>query len=100
MKAKAPEKIYIPITEGQEIAINEWGSIPLSQYEHKRVVENIEYTRTDVFIKESVQWLSDHVNDYIINDKYILSSGKLSRDWLKVKADMFDDYKKYMEGRL
>ena len=48
MKAKAPEKIYIPITEGQEIAINEWGSIPLSQYEHKRVVENIEYTRTDV----------------------------------------------------
>ena len=60
----------------------------------------VEYIRADVFIKESVQWLSDHVNDYIINDKYILPNGELSRDWLKVKADMFDDYKRYMEGRL
>lgn len=92
MKAnEAPEKLYFSATENGTHYYTE--GIPFER-------EYIEYTRTDVFIKESIQWLSDHVNDYIINDKYILPNGELSRDWLKVKADMFDGYKRYMEGKV
>lgn len=80
MKVNAPEKIYIPITEGQEIAINEWGSIPLSQYEHKRVVENIEYTRTDFFIKMACEWLNEHT---VLSEKWII-----------------ENFKKYMEEQV
>ena len=55
-------------------------------------------TITDDFIEKAVDWLSNHVNEYIINDKYILPNGKMSRDWFKVKSDMFEDFKKYMKG--
>ena len=44
-------------------------------------------------IDEVVEWLSDHVNDYIINDK----QNDNSRDWLKVKSDCFADLRKAME---
>ena len=49
-------------------------------------------------IEKACEWLSNHVNDYIVNDKYILPNGKMSRDWLKVKSEMFDDFRKYMKG--
>lgn len=53
---------------------------------------------TNAFIEKAIDWLSNHVNDYIINDKYILPNGKMNRDWFKVKSDMFEDFKKYMKG--
>ena len=93
MKVKAPIKLYVDTDDNLSDSV-------LYGFTKKRKDDDIEYTRTDYFVKESIQWLSDHVNDYIINDKYILPNGELSRDWLKVKADMFDDYKRYMEGRL
>ena len=43
-------------------------------------------------IDKAVEWLSDHVNDYLINDK---SDG--GKDWLKCRADMFDNFRKAME---
>lgn len=93
MKAKAPKKLYVDTDDNLSDSV-------LYGFTKKRKDDDIEYTRTDYFVEESIQWLSDHVNDYIINDKYILPNGELSRDWLKVKADMFDDYKRYMEGKL
>ena len=53
----------------------------------------------DTFIDKACEWLSNHVNDYIINDKYILPNGKMSRDWLKIKSDMFGDFRKYMKEK-
>lgn len=95
MKASAPEKIYIPITEGQEIAINEWGSIPLSQYEHKRVVENIEYTRTDALIEKACDWLRTHSEmDFfeLIPVGNYCGAGNLN------KKKMIEDFRNYMKG--
>jgi len=53
---------------------------------------------TNAFIEKAIDWLSNHVNEYIINDKYILPNGKMNRDWFKVKSDMFEDFKKHMKG--
>lgn len=92
MKMKeAPEKIYLfenPITE-----------TPDDRWLSKRSDENdIEYTHTDSFVEKACEWLRSNVNNYIINDKYILPNGNLSRDWFKIKSDMFDDFKKYLKG--
>ncbi len=48
-------------------------------------------------INKACEWLVEHSNDYLINDKYPLPCGKMSRDWLKVKSEMFDDFRKAME---
>jgi len=89
---EAPKKIYICPSDLAGIDYEEeWLEFPWGD-------NNIEYTRTDAFIEKAWDWLSNHVNDYIINDKYILPNGKMSRDWLKVKSDMFEDFKKYMKG--
>ena len=44
-------------------------------------------------IDKAVEWLIINANDYIINDKE-----DYGRDWLKIKSEMFDDFKKAMEG--
>ena len=46
----------------------------------------------ETMIEKAVEWLINNVNDYIINDKQ--DDG---RDWLKVKSEMFNDFKKAME---
>jgi len=48
-------------------------------------------------INKACEWLVEHSNDYLINDKYPLPCGEMSRDWLKVKSEMFDDFRKAME---
>lgn len=48
-------------------------------------------------LDRACEWLIEHSNDYLINDKYPLACGKMSRDWLKVKSEMFDDFRKAME---
>lgn len=42
-------------------------------------------------IEKAVNWLQDHVNDYLFND------GTPERPWLKCSACMFDAFKKAME---
>lgn len=42
-------------------------------------------------IEKAVNWLQDHVNDYLFDD------GTPERPWLKCKSEMFDDFKKAME---
>lgn len=43
-------------------------------------------------IEKATSWLQEHVNDYLFDD------GTPERSWLKCKSDMFDDFKKAMEG--
>ena len=43
-------------------------------------------------VENACEWLINNVNDYIINDIY------LGGDWYKVKSEMFDDFRKAMEG--
>jgi len=88
---EAPEKIYISF-----IPIKSGGSAYTMV--SKDLPKAVEYTRTDAFIEKAVNWLSEHVNDYVINDKYPLPNGEISRDWLKVKSDMFSDFRKAMKG--
>lgn len=102
MKTDAPEKIYLirnfPRTTSLNTTNDYHGKYLQEWYESREKEADIEYTRTDAFIEKACEWLSNHVNDYIINDKYILPNGKISRDWLKVKFEMFEDFKKYMKG--
>lgn len=42
-------------------------------------------------LEKAVNWLQDHVNDYLFND------GTPERPWLKCSACMFDAFKKTME---
>lgn len=47
----APDKIYVPITEGQEVAVNDWSGLPMAQYDYKKVVDNICYIRKDALVE-------------------------------------------------
>lgn len=48
---KAPDKIYIPITDYELPTTNDWSGLPLSQYEWKPVLENIAYIRKDALLE-------------------------------------------------
>ena len=48
-------------------------------------------------VEKACEWLMNHGNDYIINDRYPLPNGEMSRDWLKIKSEMFGDFKKAMK---
>ena len=50
----------------------------------------------DKFLLDDViDWLVEHGNDYLVNDRYELPNGEMSREWLKIKSDMFDDLRKH-----
>ncbi len=53
--------------------------------------EDIEYIRTDAFIKKACEWLKDNASNYII--EYPFSSNV---DFEENK--MVEDFKKYMKG--
>ena len=57
---KAPDKIYVPITEGQEIAVNDWSGVPLAQYDWKKVVDNICYIRQDALVEYINKYLAEN----------------------------------------
>ena len=61
---EVPEKIYLQPLSKHEIYYH-W-------YRNKLTNDFIEYTHTIAFIDKAIDWLSNHVNDYIINDKYTL----------------------------
>lgn len=46
---------------------------------------------TNWMLEKAIDWLQDHVNDYLFDD------GTPERPWLKCKSDMFDDFKKAMK---
>ena len=63
MKANgAPEKIYVRVKDGEAHSIwhNEWVN-----------VNDIEYTRTDAFIKKAEEWLRNNQQGFILTNKDI-----------------------------
>ena len=54
---KAPNKIYIPLTEGQDILTNDWSGVPMFQDSGEAVVENVEYIRKDSLL----EWAEDYL---------------------------------------
>lgn len=46
-----------------------------------------------VRIDKAIEWLQTNVNNYIFND----NDGGKTKDWLKVRSDCFDDFRKAME---
>jgi len=79
---EAPEKLYLfenPITK-----------TPYDRWLSKRSDKNdIEYTRTDVFIEKAVAWVKEHKEDVETEDNGIAG-------WI---PDCFiDEFRKYMRG--
>lgn len=59
MKAKAPEKIYIPRLTSDGKLIHEWNDVPFEKFRFffdEEIAENIEYIRTDAFIEKACDW--------------------------------------------
>lgn len=51
-----------------------------------------EWTKQQL-VNEVIEWLSNNVNNYIVNDKQNVNE----RDWLKVKSDCFNDLRKHIK---
>ncbi len=78
MKEEAPKKIYIPrlISDGK--LIHEWNNVPFKKFHFffdKEIAENIEYTRTDVFIDDVVEKAWDWIDDNILSSNQQDKSG-------------------------
>lgn len=78
MKAnEAPERLYLYPTTNGNVAVS-WLTFPLTN-------EDIEYTRTDVFIERACEWIRDNYLKYP------------NEDCADTKAFVMD-FKKYMKG--
>lgn len=80
---EAPEKIYIHPDIGGREFLRPWLHRPANN-------ESVEYTRTDAFIEKMAIWFN---NNFIVNDEH----GVIS-DSFDTKEEMFEDFKKYIEG--
>ena len=72
---KAPEKInrtttYLDNDKGKTL----WKEVPV------KGAENLEYTRTDIFIKKAANWLENTLKGVVLGGIYV------------------EDFKKYMKG--
>lgn len=80
---EAPEKIYL------EKVYPDNGVLPngLNYYPSP---SDIEYTRTDAFIKKACDWIEDHVYDYL----------KMNRTWNEpdYEPKLIEDFRKAMKG--
>lgn len=81
---EAPEKIYLYQSDraGEEYE-DEWGDKPWGE-------GNVEYTRTDVFIKKACEKLKKCMYDNL------MFQGRLHRE--EVIEHFIEDFKKYMKG--
>lgn len=76
---EAPEKLYLHPTAKGNVGAS-WLTFPLTN-------EDIEYTRTDAFIKKACEWLINH-NDYICGS----TNGIVKYDM----KQLVEDFKEYM----
>lgn len=84
MKAnEAPEKLYVDVRD------NLCDSI-LYGFTEKRTDEDIEYTRTDAFIKKVLAYLNEKF--YFNNLHYAVENNTFN-----CMEEMFEDFKKYVE---
>lgn len=85
MKAnEAPEKLYFPIDDA------------LETYARKDSDEEIEYTRTDAFVKKACEWIETNMDDYI-HVEYDTVTGKPTNEAHIAHKKVVEDFKKYME---
>ena len=84
MKANAPEKIYIYLSDraGEDFD-NEWGIMPLGE-------DSIEYTRTDTFIEKVREFLSKESNIPLWDD----NGGNFGCD----TSILVENFIKYIKG--
>ena len=73
MKANAPKKIYLTKNLLGELS-DGWNAFPSETF------TNIEYTRTDAFIKKTCAWLKNNLQGIVGGSIYI------------------EDFRKYMKG--
>lgn len=86
MKANAPEKIYISNFDIEALPKSE----QLSEYWHEVSTQNtdIEYIRSDVFIKKACEWLKEYGGSYWLDDCDLPTD------------DLVNDFENYMKGEL
>lgn len=92
MKANAPEKIFI-CNYGSELSY-EWHSE--SEFETKGD-DDIEYIRTDAFIKKACEWLNKElpITDLSPSNMLDIAFKVFDKECKKV---FIEDFKKYMKG--
>ena len=77
-----PDRIYLP----RDV---EYPQVPDVWWEREASENNIEYVRTDAFIKKATKWLIDNIQNYT-------DDGMGERSFVLVQ-DLKEDFKKYME---
>ncbi len=83
---EAPEKIYVANNVFPSHV--DWDGSPINT---KRIdVHDIEYTRTDAFIKKATEWLKKNADNYMWYDETEGESG--------LTDDFINDFKNYMKG--
>ena len=77
MKANAPEKIYMTPSFGEP------DNVLLASFSksHLNFHRDIEYTRTDAFIKKACEWLTKHAKKYYFNKERYLGTEELVEDF-------------------
>lgn len=79
---EAPEKIYLdPALDALTKALSE------------KTEDDVEYTRTDAFIKKACLWLKEHTLEYVSELKF--GVGKTQPDYYT--KHFIEDFKTYME---
>ena len=77
-----PDRIYLP----RDV---EYPQFPDIWWEREASENNVEYIRTDAFIKKATKWLIDNIQNYT-------DDGMGERSFVLVQ-DLKEDFKKYME---
>ena len=91
---KAPEKIYIPRLEGNEIFVHEWSATKFRKYFSIEIAENVEYIRTDAFIEKACEYW------YQYNRNMVKKHGAKAVLGCSEFTVNVEGFKKYMEGEL
>lgn len=92
---EAPEKIYIQRSNSYNTNIlgydSEWTPIPIINE------NNVEYTRTDAFIKKACEWIKTNMNDYI-HVVYDTATGMPTNEAYIADKKVVEDFVNYMKG--
>ena len=91
-KIYIPEKIYLPYKDGKVIGLVKETGVP-----YKSGVDgNIEYTRTDTFIEEACEYISEHIEYYMKKEKMC----NVPLCPLFATKSFIEDFKNYMKGKV
>lgn len=91
MKTNAPEKIFLHPDIGGKEFIRPWLKKRASQ-------ESVEYTRTDAFVEKALKWFDTTFHGTSIDGWGGESVDVVMSDKSVYKDDLFEEFRKYMEG--